>query len=237
MKYAQYISETTINTTLPKKGYDAQGHIVIGNLENRPDVLELLKFYPLVEEPMPSEAIEGEHYEKRYRLDSEVIEPEESPTEEEVNDGPQDEPTEEEGQAGMAPRDDDDQPIDPDEPGEGEPDPVVDPEPEPEPEPPQPTVKYTVVQYWVSVEDPPAPPEPIKVYSKLKILMAADEAGFADALMDMIEADRKTKYIWDASNTIEDNALLQAYLPGIAQALGKTVEELKAFLDQYCVAE
>lgn len=49
MKYAQYISETQINTTLPKKGYDANGRIVIGNLENRPDVLELLKFYPLVE--------------------------------------------------------------------------------------------------------------------------------------------------------------------------------------------
>lgn len=233
MKYAQYISETTINTALPKKGYDAQGHIVIGNLENRPDVLESLKFYPLVEEPMPSEAVDGHHYEKRYRLDSEVVEPEE-----EVNDETQPaEPTGEEEQAAPAPRDDDDQTIDPDDPGEGELDPVVDPEPEPEPEPPQPTVKYTVVQYWVSVEDPPAPPEPIKVYSKLKILMAADEAGFADALMDMIEADRKTKYIWDASNTIEDNALLQAYLPGIAQALGKTERELKAFLDQYCIAD
>lgn len=216
MKYAQYISETTINTTLPKKGYDAQGHIVIGNLENRPDVLELLKFYPLVEEPMPSEAIDGYHYEKRYRLDSEVVEPE-------VN---------EEETAAPTPKDDDEPMIDPEEPTS-----EVDPEPEPEPEPPQPTVKYTVVQYWVSVENPPAPPEPIKVYSKLKILMAADEAGFADALMDMIEADRKTKYIWDASNTIEDNALLQAYLPGIAQALGKTERELKAFLDQYCVAE
>lgn len=227
MKYAQYISETQINTTLPKNGYDAQGRLVIGNLENRPDVLELLKFYPLVEEPVPSEAIEGEHYEKRYRLDSEIVAPEEeeTATEEEVNDEtPSEEPTGEEDQASPAPRDDDDQPVDPE------------PEPEPEPEP-QPTVKYTVVQYWVSVEDPLAPPEPTKVYSKLKILMAADEAGFADALMDMIEADRKTKYIWDASNTIEDNALLQAYLPGIAEALGKTERELKAFLDTYCIAD
>lgn len=215
MKYAQYISETQINTILPKKGYDAQGRLVIGNLINRPDVLELLKFYPLVEEPIPSEAIDGHHYEKRYRLDSEIVEPEDDTSTEE--------PTGEEDQASPAPRDDD-QPVDPE------------PEPEPEPEP-QPTVKYTVVQYWVSVEDPPAPPEPIKVYSKLKILIAADEAGFADALMDMIEADRKTKYIWDASNTIEDNALLQAYLPGIADALGKTEIEVKAFLDQYCVAE
>ena len=229
MKYAQYISETQINTTIPKKGYDTQGHIVIGNLENRPDVLELLKFYPLVEEPMPSEAIDGHHYEKRYRLDSEIVEPEE--------DAPTEESTMEEEQAAPAPRDDDDRPVDQDESDEGEPDPIVDPEPEPEPEPPQPTVKYPVVQYWVSVEDPPAPPEPTKVYSKLKILMAADEAGFADALMDMIEADRKTKYIWDASNTIEDNALLQSYLPGIAQALGKTERELKAFLDTYCIAD
>ena len=230
MKYAQYISETQINTTLPKKGYDAQGHIVIGNLENRPDVLELLKFYPLVEEPMPSEAIDGHHYEKRYRLNSEIVEPEEDTQTEES--------TMEEEQAAPAPRDDDDQPIDSDEPDEGEPDPIVDPEPEPEPDPePQPTVKYTVVQYWVSVEDPLAPPEPTKVYSKLKILMAADEAGFVDELMDMIEEDRKTKYIWDASNTIEDNALLQSYLPGIAQALGKTETEVKAFLDQYCVAD
>lgn len=209
MKYAQYISETQINTTLPKKGYDAQGRLVIGNLKNRPDVLELLKFYPLMEEPMPSEAIDGHHYEKRYRLDSEIVEPEEDTSTEE--------PTVEEEQAAPAPRDDDaDQSVDP--------------------EPPQPTVKYTVVQYWVSVEDPPAPPEPTKVYSKLKILMAADEAGFADALMDMIEADRKTKYMWDASNTIEDNELLDQYLPTIGQAIGKTPDEIKAFLDENCVA-
>lgn len=165
MKYAQYISETQINTTLPKKGCDAQGRLVIGNLINRPDVLALLKFYPLVEEPH-QDPQDGYHLEPRYREDD-----------------------------------------------------------------------NTVVKYYIEVEDPPAPPEPTKVYSKLKILMAADEAGFADALMDMIEADRKTKYIWDASNTIEDNELLESYLPSISESLGKTEEEIKAFLDEHCIAD
>lgn len=86
-------------------------------------------------------------------------------------------------------------------------------------------------------KEPPDTPEPIKVYSKLKILMAADQAGLADHLMDLIESDRKLKYIWDASNTIEDNELLGQYLPDVAQALGKTVDEVKAFLDSNCVAD
>lgn len=236
MKYAQYISETQINTTLPKKAHDAQGRLVIGNLENRPDVLALLQFYPLTEQEMPSEVIEGHHYEKRYRLDSEVIEPETEP-QEEVNEEPQEEESQEEPQGAVAK--DDDEPAEQEDEGDPEPEvPGEQNEDEPQEEPqPQPQVKYTVVQYWVSIEDPPAPPEPTKVYSKLKILMAADNAGFVDDLMDMIEANRKTKYIWDASNTIEDNALLQSYLPGIAQALNKTERELKAFLDTYCVAD
>ena len=91
-----------------------------------------------------------------------------------------------------------------------------------------------IVQYWISVEDPPAPPPPAKVYSKLKILMAAEEAGFSDQLIDMLESDRKISYIWNASNTIEDNALLRAYVPDIATALGKTEQEIMAFLDEYC---
>lgn len=94
-----------------------------------------------------------------------------------------------------------------------------------------------VVRGWLAVEDPPAPVPPPAVYSKLKILLAADQAGFAEELMDMIEADRKTKYIWDASNTIEDNKLLAEYLPGIAEALGQTSAELKAFLDENCLAD
>lgn len=164
--YAKFISETTINTTIPKSGHDAQGRLVTGNLLNRPDVLALSGYYPVFEEEMPSEQIEGYHYEKRY----------------------------------------------------------------------YPPENNQIVQHWVSVEDPPAPPEPVKVYSKLKILLAADQAGIADPLMDFIESDRKLKYIWDASNTIEDNALLQAYIPTIASVLSKTEQEVYAFLDN-CIAD
>lgn len=166
--YAKFISETTINTTIPKHGHDAQGRLVTGDLTNRPDVLALLNYFPVVEEEMPSEPIDGHHYEKRY-----------------------------------SPPDSNDE----------------------------------IVQYWVSVENPPAPPPPTKVYSKLKILIAADQAGLADPLMDLIESDRKLKYIWDASNTIEDNDLLGAYVPNIAQALAKTEQEVYAFLDNYCRAD
>lgn len=94
-----------------------------------------------------------------------------------------------------------------------------------------------VIRGWLAVEDPAPPAPPPAVYSKLKILLAADQAGFADALMDMIEADRRTKYIWDASNTIEDNELLASYLPAVAEAIGKTPEEVRAFLDANCLAE
>ena len=166
MKYAKYLSETAINTTIPKKGYDAEGHLVTGDLTNRPDVLKLMDFYPLSETPMPQETIDGHHYEKRY-----------SPPE---ND--------------------------------------------------------TIIQTWVSVEDPQPIPS-TKVYSKLKILIAADTAGIIDPLMDFIESDRKISYIWNASNTIEDNELLSAYLPNIASALDKTEEEVITFLNTYCIAD
>lgn len=66
MKYAKYISETQINTTIPKSGRDAQGRLVTGGLTNRPDVLALLGYYPLIEEDEPSEQLAGHHYEKRY---------------------------------------------------------------------------------------------------------------------------------------------------------------------------
>lgn len=163
--YAKYISETTINTTIPKSGHDAQGRLVTGDLTNRPDVLALMDYYPVDESPEPSEQIEGYHYEKRY-----------------------------------APPDSND----------------------------------LIVQYWISVEDPPPPPPPTKVYSKLKILIAAEEAGLSDQLIDMLESDRRISYIWNASNTIEDNALLRAYVPDIATVLGKTEQEVMAFLDEYC---
>lgn len=165
MTYAKYISETMVDTTIPKYGRDSSGRLVTGDLTNRPDVLALLDYHPMVEEDMPSTPVEGYHYEKRY-----------------------------------SPPDSND----------------------------------LIVQYWISVEDPPAPSPPTKVYSKLKILMAAEEAGFSDQLIDMLESDRRISYIWNASNTIEDNALLRAYVPDIATALGKTEQEVMAFLDEYC---
>lgn len=166
MKYAQYISETQINTTLPKKGYDEQGRLVVGDLRNRPDVLALMKFYPLIEEPVPSEIVDGHHYEMRYRQED-----------------------------------------------------------------------STVIKYWISVEDPPAPPEPAKSYSKIKILLAAQNAGFIDSLVEFIESDKTVELIWNASNTIENNELFKQYLPLISQSLGKTESEVLAFLDEYCVAD
>lgn len=74
-------------------------------------------------------------------------------------------------------------------------------------------------------------------YSKLKILMAAQNAGFADALIGFIEGNKMVELIWNASNTIEDNALLGQYISAISQAIGKTEEEIKAFLDEYCIAD
>ena len=96
---------------------------------------------------------------------------------------------------------------------------------------------YTIIRSYVSVADPPAPPEPTKVYSKLKILMAAKQAGFLDPLIDLIESDREISYIWNASNTIEDNELLSAYIPAIGQALSKTESEIREFLNENCISD
>lgn len=93
-----------------------------------------------------------------------------------------------------------------------------------------------VVRYWIEVENPPVM-EPIHVYSKLKILLAAREAGFADELIAFIESDKKIEYIWNASNTIEDNELLKSYLPAIAEALGRDEDSVREFLNENCVAD
>lgn len=101
--------------------------------------------------------------------------------------------------------------------------------------------KYTVAngvarkEYFLAEAGSNVPERP--VYSKLKILLAAREAGFLPALISMIEANPETKWIWDASNTIEDNELLAAYLPAVAEAIGKTPEEVRAFLDANCLAD
>lgn len=163
--YAKYISETSIDTMIPKSGHDAEGRLVIGDLTKRPDVLAILGYFPLSEDAQPA-VEDGWHLEPRYRQEG-----------------------------------------------------------------------NSVVKGWLAVEDPPAPVPPPAVYSKLKILLAAKTAGFLPDLIAMIEADPETKWIWDASNTIEDNELLAAYLPDIAQAIGKTPEEVRAFLDENCLAE
>lgn len=76
-----------------------------------------------------------------------------------------------------------------------------------------------------------------KSYSKLKILLAAQQAGMDTAFIGLLESNTTLKYIWDASNTIEDNELLDQYLPTIGQAIEKTPDEIKAFLDENCVAD
>lgn len=82
----------------------------------------------------------------------------------------------------------------------------------------------------------PMPREPAK-YSKLKILLAAQQTGMGEAFINLLESNTMLKLIWDASNTIEDNELLDQYLPTIGQAIGKTPEEIKEFLDENCVVD
>lgn len=96
-------------------------------------------------------------------------------------------------------------------------------------------VNKKVMKQWIVVENPPVV-EPPHVYSKLKILLAAQRSGMDTAFIDLLESNITLKYIWDASNTIDDNELLNQYLPTIGQAIGKTPDEIKAFLDENCVA-
>ncbi len=92
----------------------------------------------------------------------------------------------------------------------------------------------TYVETDIPVE---AKPDGPKQYSKVKILLAAREAGFIADLISFIESDKTIEYIWNASNVIEDNELLANYLPDIAAALDKSEAEIKAFLDENCIAD
>ena len=76
-----------------------------------------------------------------------------------------------------------------------------------------------------------------KQYSKLKILLAAKEAGFLDELVAFIEGNKTVEFIWNASNVIEDNELLASYIPDISQAIGRDERHIKAFLDAYCAVD
>lgn len=94
-----------------------------------------------------------------------------------------------------------------------------------------------VIQTWVQVQDPIPPSPPPTQYSKLKILLEAQNAGMGEAFVGLLQSNSMLKMIWDASNTIEDNELLDQYLPSIAEALGKTTDEIKAFLDENCAVD
>ena len=82
-----------------------------------------------------------------------------------------------------------------------------------------------------------AKPEGPAQYSEVKILLAAQEAGFTTDLIALIKSDPMLECIWNASNVIEDNELLAGYLPLIAQALEKTELEIKTFLDENCIID
>lgn len=80
-------------------------------------------------------------------------------------------------------------------------------------------------------------PDKPKQYSKVKILLAAQDAGFVESLIEFIESDKTIEFIWNASNVIEDNELLANYMPVIGQVLGKSEEQVRAFLDDYCLVD
>lgn len=80
-------------------------------------------------------------------------------------------------------------------------------------------------------------PDKPKQYSKVKILLAAQEAGFVESLIEFIESDKTIEFIWNASNVIEDNELLANYMPVIGQVLGKNEEQVRAFLDENCLVD
>jgi len=80
-------------------------------------------------------------------------------------------------------------------------------------------------------------PEGPKQYSKVKILLAAQDAGFVENLISFIESNKRIQYIWNASNVIEDNELLSEYISVISDALGKTESEIRSFLDENCIVD
>ena len=94
-----------------------------------------------------------------------------------------------------------------------------------------------VIQTWVQIQDPVPPEPPPTQYSKLKILLSLQDTGMGEDFVNLLQSNIMLKMIWDASNTIEDNELLDQYLPTIGQAIGKTPEEIKAFLDENCTID
>lgn len=165
--YAKFISETQINTTIPKRGYDAQGRLVTGGLINRPDVLAILGYYPLVEEDMPSEHMEGYHYEKRYYPKNENNE---------------------------------------------------------------------IVQYWISVEDPPEPEPAPRTFSKYKLKLEIAKVGLLDQFMQLLESVEVVPgysgaaAFNDALTLDEDNEKFKDAVRFAKSELGLTDEDVERIL-------
>lgn len=91
-----------------------------------------------------------------------------------------------------------------------------------------------IVQSWVEVEDPPAPP---RVFSKLKIIEKADELGLATELIEMLRGNALLYEKWSAAvNLREDNASFASGLALVKQATGLTDEQIAGILDA-CVAD
>ena len=73
MKYAKFISETTLDRNIPRRA-EWQGRVVIGDITTIPGLPESLGFLPLDETPMPEQpAPEGSHYEPRFSVIDERI--------------------------------------------------------------------------------------------------------------------------------------------------------------------
>ena len=91
-----------------------------------------------------------------------------------------------------------------------------------------------IVQTWVEVEDPPAPP---RVFSKLKIIEKADELGLATELIEMLRGNALLYEKWSAAvNLREDNASFSSGLALVRAATGLTDEQIAGILDA-CVAD
>lgn len=82
-----------------------------------------------------------------------------------------------------------------------------------------------IVQTWVEVEDPPAPP---RVFSKLKVLEAAEAQGVAPALLSALSADPLLMAKWNAASVLrEDNPSFAAGLELAARATGLSVDVIR----------
>ena len=91
-----------------------------------------------------------------------------------------------------------------------------------------------IVETWEQAPDPE--PEP-RVFSKLKVLEAAEAAGVARQLLTMLSQDELLNAKWQAAQNLrEDNPAFKAGIALVSQATGLTQEQIAAALDG-CVAD